>query len=113
MNTELEIFDSKVAIKQAGGDAGLAEELFGMLVNELPDYHHKIDAQHEANDYDMLLETVHKLNGATRYTGVLALSAAANQFEQALRDDANHNYDKLCNNLVHEIQRLEDAYRQK
>ncbi|HEA25875.1 MAG TPA: hypothetical protein ENH92_02005 [Ectothiorhodospiraceae bacterium] len=113
MNIELEIFDSEVAIKQAGGDAGLAEELFGMLVNELPDYHHKIDAQHEKSNYDMLLETVHKLNGATRYTGVPALSAAANQFEQALRDDANHDYDKLCTNLVYEIQRLEDAYQQK
>lgn len=113
MNIELEIFDSEVAIKQAGGDAGLAEELFGMLVTELPDYHHKIDVQHEQNDFNMLLETVHKLNGATRYTGVPALSAAANHFEQALRDNANHSYDKLCTSLVHEIQRLEDAYPKK
>jgi len=113
MNTELEIFDSKLAITQAGGDAGLAEELFSMLVSELPDYHQKINAQCEEGSYDKLQETVHKLNGATRYTGVPALSAAANQFEQALRDDASSRFDELCNNLTHEIQRLEDAYQKK
>ncbi|MCW8887832.1 MAG: Hpt domain-containing protein, partial [Gammaproteobacteria bacterium] len=82
MNRELDIFDSETAIKQAGGDSGLAEELFSMLVTELPAYHQKIDSQYEHGEYDKLIETVHKLNGATRYTGVPALSAAANQFEQ-------------------------------
>ncbi len=113
MGDNLEIFDSEAAVQQAGGDSGLAEELFGMLLNELSDYRNKIATLLEQNGYSTLLETVHKLNGATRYTGVPALSAAANQFELALKGDAKDNYNELCNNLVYEIQRLEEAYPQK
>lgn len=113
MSNELEIFDSEAAIKQAGGDAGLADELFGMLVNELPEYHQEINTQCKSNAYDRLLDTVHKLNGATRYTGVPALSAAANKFEQALRGAPDTQYNTLCSNLIYEIQRLEDAYPKK
>jgi len=113
MNNEQEIFDSEAAIKQAGGDAGLADELFGMLVSELPDYQQKVDTQCKEGDYSNLLETVHKLNGATRYTGVPALSTAANQVEQALRNNTNVDYGELCINLMSEIQRLKDAYSEK
>ncbi|MDH3354627.1 MAG: Hpt domain-containing protein [Chromatiales bacterium] len=113
MNNELDIFDSEAAIKQAGGDAELADELFGMLVNELPTYKEKIALQCKENDYTNLLETTHKLNGATRYTGVPALGAAANQLEQAIRGDIITNYDELCNHLMDEIQRLKDAYPKK
>ncbi|NOR52036.1 MAG: Hpt domain-containing protein [Gammaproteobacteria bacterium] len=112
MNIEPEIYDSKVAIKQAGGDTALAEELFGMLVGELPEYLHKIGALSKERDYNQLQETVHKLNGATRYTGVPALSTAANQFELALRNDTTGSYDELSSNLIQEIQRLKDAYPQ-
>ena len=112
MNIEPEIYDSEVAIKQAGGDTALAEELFGMLVGELPEYLHKIGAQSEERDYNQLQETVHKLNGATRYTGVPALSTAANQFEQALRNNDTVSYDDLESTLINEIQRLTDAYQQ-
>ena len=112
MNTEAEIYDSDIAIQQAGGDAALAEELFNMLVSELPEYLQKIGAQSEERDYSQLQETVHKLNGATRYTGVPALSTAANQFEQALRNEATGSYDQLSSALIHEIQRLKDAYQQ-
>ena len=112
MNIDLEMYDSEVAIKQAAGDTALAEELFSMLVRELPEYLDKIGAQSEERDYSKLLETVHKLHGATRYTGVPALSAAANQFEQALRKDATGSYDELSSTLIHEIQRLKDAYQQ-
>jgi two-component system sensor histidine kinase BarA len=113
MINTMEIFDSEAAIKQAGGDAQLADELFGMLLSELPDYQQKVDMQCKQADYDKLLDTVHKLNGATRYTGVPALSVAANQFEQALRRDGTTNYHELCNNLISEIQRLKDAYPKK
>ena len=110
MNEKLEIFDLEVAIKQAGNDEALANELFEMLLNELPGYQQKIDTYCKDGDRKNLIEAVHKLNGATRYTGVPALSIAANQFEQALRSDTTDNYDDLCSQLINEIQRLKDAY---
>ena len=113
MNEKLEIFDAEIAIQQAGGDKELADELFGMLISELPDYLQKIDSQHREGNYNNLLETAHKLNGATRYTGVPALSAAANQLEQAIRSSSTNNYDELCGDLTNEIQRLRDAYPTK
>ncbi|MGM0769227.1 MAG: ATP-binding protein [Pseudomonadota bacterium] len=73
------------SIQLAAGKADLAEELFSMLVEQLPSDVEKIRQHWASGDLEQLLECVHKLHGATRYCGAPELRAAANQLETALK----------------------------
>ncbi|MGB1949983.1 MAG: ATP-binding protein [Marinobacter sp.] len=73
------------SIQLAAGKADLAEELFSMLLEQLPADVEKIHQQWAKGDLEQVLECVHKLHGATRYCGVPELRAAANQLETALK----------------------------
>lgn len=73
------------SIELAAGKADLAEELFSMLIEQLPADLAQIRSLWEQQDLNALLECVHKLHGATRYCGVPELRTAANQMETALK----------------------------
>ncbi|MCK7551209.1 ATP-binding protein [Marinobacter goseongensis] len=73
------------SIQLAAGKADLAEELFSMLLEQLPADVEKIHQQWAKGDLEQVLECVHKLHGATRYCGVPELRAAANQLETGLK----------------------------
>ena len=86
------------SIQLAAGKADLAEELFSMLLEQLPVDLSRVDDYWQANKLDDLLECVHKLHGATRYCGVPELRMAANHFETALKcsaPDLDHQKDQL------------------
>jgi two-component system sensor histidine kinase BarA len=73
------------SIRLAAGKADLAEELFSMLLEQLPDDQRQVEQLWENDELDNLLECVHKLHGATRYCGVPELRVATHQFETALK----------------------------
>lgn len=85
MEPQLKTFDQRLALEQAGGSAELANELFTMLLRELPQFERGIRSAHQRNDLDTLQRTVHKLNGAATYCGVPALKHAADYLETALK----------------------------
>ena len=59
-----------------------------------------------AEDYDAVLECVHKLHGATRYCGVPELREASEQFETALKR-RNEDVGSLRDNLLAAMERLD------
>jgi len=73
------------SIQLAAGKADLAEELFSMLLEQLPADVDNVGRHWTSGDHEALLDCVHKLHGATRYCGVPELRAAANQLETALK----------------------------
>ncbi|MCG7201133.1 ATP-binding protein [Marinobacter pelagius] len=73
------------SIQLAAGKPDLAEELFSMLIEQLPTDSRKIREFWKKEEMESLLDCVHKLHGATRYCGVPELRAAANQLETALK----------------------------
>jgi len=77
------------SIQLAAGKPDLAEELFSMLLEQIPSDREKIREFWEKDDMDSLLDCVHKLHGATRYCGVPELRAAANDLETALKCSAS------------------------
>ncbi len=94
------------SIQLAAGKPDLAEELFSMLLEQLPDDRQQIHSLWQDGDMSSLLECVHKLHGATRYCGVPELRAATHRFETALkcesRDKTEHH-----NQLLSAIDRLQ------
>ncbi|SHK75350.1 two-component system, NarL family, sensor histidine kinase BarA [Marinobacter antarcticus] len=76
------------SIQLAAGKADLAEELFSMLLEQLPADLNQIERFWGKQDLVSLLECVHKLHGATRYCGVPELRSAANRLETALKCSA-------------------------
>lgn len=57
--------------------------------------------------YDQLLEAVHKLHGATRYTGVPRLQQAARALEENLKLKQYQDTAQLFEQLVTEIAKVE------
>ena len=82
--TELPCYDHDEAIKLAGGNEELAQELFQMLMTELPQYKEKIQAAQENNNIKDLKHFIHKVNGATSYCGVPKLRLAAVELESLI-----------------------------
>lgn len=94
------------SIQLAAGKTDLAEELFSMLVEQLPADLDTIERLWASNDLENLLECVHKLHGATRYCGVPELRSAANHLETALKCSAP-DMELQKNQLTSAIERLQ------
>lgn len=106
MNATMPVFDRELALQRAGGSQDLAEELFSMLLKDLPDFRKRIETAYSTNNVRLLLEIVHKLNGAATYCGVPALKAAAHQSETALKQGQHDTYPQLQKHLIVEIDRV-------
>ncbi|PCM43663.1 ATP-binding protein [Marinobacter sp. ANT_B65] len=93
-------------IQLAAGKTDLAEELFSMLLEQLPADLDKIERFWSKRSLENLLECVHKLHGATRYCGVPELRSAANRLETALKRSAP-DMELQKSQLVSAIERLQ------
>ncbi|MBW3137944.1 two-component sensor histidine kinase BarA [Ferrimonas balearica] len=76
------VVDWSLALTQAGGNADLAREMLAMLVDSIPATRDQLD---EAQSDSELVRTIHKLHGATCYSGVPALQKLCAQLEAALK----------------------------
>jgi two-component system sensor histidine kinase BarA len=101
-----EIFDRDLALERAGGNRDLAEELFGMLLNELPDYREKLDTAHRDGNLDQVIFIAHRINGSATYTGVPALKAAAEALEVSLKQGETAGMARQVKCLDDEIGRV-------
>ena len=89
------------SVRLAAGKTDLAEELFSMLLEQLQSDRPHLASLWQAGDREALLETVHKLHGATRYCGVPELRQAAEELETGLKHQAT--------DLVSRHERLQKA----
>ncbi|WP_417517109.1 ATP-binding protein [Marinobacter sp.] len=94
------------SIQLAAGKTDLAEELFSMLLEQLPADLNQIARFWDERNLENLLECVHKLHGATRYCGVPELRSAANRLETALKCSAS-DMELQKNQLVSAMERLQ------
>lgn len=101
-----EIFDRDLALERAGGNTDLAEELFGMLLNELPEYREKLDTAHRDGNLDQVIFIAHRINGSATYTGVPALKAAAEALEISLKQGETSGMARQVKCLDDEIGRV-------
>lgn len=79
------VVDYQEAIDKAGGNAELAKELFGMLLQELPSLRQQLqDAITQAN-HQAIWDHAHKIYGSTAYCGVPQLCLAAADMEATVK----------------------------
>ncbi len=101
-DAELLPYDQHEAIKLAGGNKELADELFGMLMTELPQYREKLESALNDDNIKDLKHFIHKVNGATSYCGVPKLRKAAIELESLIdRQTLDAVPDKAREVLVH------------
>lgn len=83
------VWDEALAVERAGNDAKLAAELKQLLLADLASEQGTLLAAAEAQQWPELLEKVHKLHGGCRYSGAVAVEAAAETLETALKNQAD------------------------
>ncbi|AUM11781.1 response regulator [Ketobacter alkanivorans] len=98
--------DMKLGLKLANNKADLAEEMLEMLFNSLQKDKETIRVLLEDEDYETLQEVVHKLHGATRYTGVPVLQEASLVLEESLKLKKLETVHVLSNALLNEVDRV-------
>lgn len=84
----LPILDMHEGLQLAAGKADLAHDMLRMLLDSLPAEREAIRQARDTLNRAILLERVHRLNGATRYCGVPRLRAACQNSETLLKQNA-------------------------
>lgn len=77
--------DWPLSLHRAGGKAGLALDMLHMLCTSLPESYQLIQQAWQQQAADTLLQHVHKLHGATCYSGVPQLKQLTEQLETQLK----------------------------
>ena len=98
--------DVEESIRLAAGKTDLAEELFSMLLEQLPNDAETIKRYWAEQNLETLLECIHKLHGATRYCGVPELRSAAGTLETALKR-STADIEQAKNDVLAAIERLD------
>ena len=106
MNAVTRVIDKDLALARAGGNLQLAEELFTMLLKELPDQRSKILSALSSHDYPALQQSIHKLNGSATYCGVPALKEVVDGFETRLKRGEIEDVSERVQSVVQEIDRI-------
>ncbi len=107
----MKVFDEELALQLAGGNQGLADKMFAMLIEELPILRKQVNRAYADNEEQELLSSAHKLNGSTRYCGVPALKEVAHALEQSIKAGDRSTVDEYILRVNDEIDRLLDLAR--
>lgn len=103
------IFSKSEALELASGNKKLANELTIMLINELPEHLLIINDALCKNNIEKLRQQTHKLHGATRCCGALALRNAAEQLESDIDNNISDKIKSSAHLFIDEIERLINA----
>jgi len=100
------IFDSKMALQRANGNAQLANELLDLLLVSLPEDQRSINDAWEHNDRRRLRESAHRLNGALRYCGIPRLANSIDHLETIARSGTSEELAAAIGTLNDEVHAL-------
>lgn len=111
---DIKIIDWELGIKLAGNQQSLAEEMIVLLTRNLPEEFAQIRQAKKENNFELLLQLVHKLHGAICYCGTPRLKKIISTFENALKDNATGQFDALLialeieiNNVMREMRKID------
>ena len=99
-------FTATAASESASAADSLSDELFAMLLAELPTHAEQIRLHFEDGNFPSLQESVHKLNGAASVCQMGSLRERADQLETALRHKSMGSIPDTYEALIAEIDRL-------
>jgi len=97
------VVDLAMGIKLANGKQDLADDMLSMLYESLINDMPSLIEDMENLNYPGLLENVHKLHGATRYTGTPNLQVSAQALEKNLKLEKHEHTKELLEILIKDI----------
>ncbi|WP_207388804.1 response regulator [Stutzerimonas kirkiae] len=112
VKNEAKVLDHEEGLRLAAGKPELAAEMLDMLLESLEDERQAIRQARDTNDRQALLERVHRLHGATRYSGVPQLRNACQRSEILLKQE-HYSAEIALDELDAAIVRLLQATRQQ
>ena len=93
-----------MGLKLANNKQDLADDMLSMLFESLTKDRIVLKENLNNQDYALMLERVHKLHGATRYTGVPNLQRSAQALEEDLKQEQYDDIKTLCETLITDIE---------
>lgn len=100
------VIDWPRSVKLANNKPELAQQMLDMLIEELPSAKSDILSTYNAKDFERMHSHVHKLHGATCYTGVPQLKENVSEIETLLKTDID---EKKLSILVGQFGQLVDT----
>jgi two-component system sensor histidine kinase BarA len=98
------IFDPQYAMRMANNKLDLAIDMFNMLLEGLTDDLPQIQSLWQGQQQELLLESIHKIHGATRYCGTPCLMHTLEQLETGLKNqelvDCESLYQKAIESII-------------
>lgn len=95
--------DNRKAIDFAGGNRQLADELYTMFIDDLPNMKNKLVNAYKLNDLSQLEEETHKIHGAASCCAVFQIKNAADKLEKTTirgkTDQIPVQYEQLLNTI--------------
>jgi len=97
-------FDPQYAMRMANNKLDLAIDMFNMLLEGLTDDLPQIQSLWQGQQQELLLESIHKIHGATRYCGTPCLMHTLEQLETGLKNqelvDCESLYQKAIESII-------------
>ncbi|WP_417347911.1 two-component sensor histidine kinase BarA [Ferrimonas sp.] len=105
-----QVVDWELALTQSGGNDDLAREMLKMLAQSIPETREQIEYALHQGDRHTLQQTVHKLHGATCYSGVPALQSLCANLEGQLKQGQDTlDLEPEILELLDELNKVESA----
>ncbi|MBL4799264.1 MAG: response regulator [Oleispira sp.] len=101
------IFDPKYAMRLANNKVDLAIDMFSMLLEGLTDDLLDIQTLWQQQQQQELLQSIHKIHGATRYCGTPCLMNSMEQLETGLKNETLVDCEPLYLQAIESIIRLQ------
>ncbi len=111
LQDEYHPIDWELCLERANEKQDLAIDMLSMLVKSIPETRLRLKKHYQSQDLPNLIAAVHKLHGATCYTGVAKLKQNCLELEQELK--SNGLSDKVASfyqSLIDEMELVEKEY---
>lgn len=100
------MFDHEQAVRLAGGNEKLAEELFVMMIKELPEQRAALSKAYQDRDLTTLKNVAHKIHGSACCCAVPDLKAHAKQLEGIIGSGNMEHIGRCLEQINESIERL-------
>jgi len=100
--------DWELSLKLANNKTDLAKDMLKMMVESNHETGRVIHAAYQAQDFDDLLQHIHKLHGASCYVGTPRLKSLSNQYETKLKKQQYNLLEDLHSELIAELKAINE-----
>ncbi len=104
-----DIFDMEKALSMTGNRVEAASELLDMLMESLVEDKRSLQHHYESENLEKLIATVHRIHGASKYSGTIEMTRHANFLETHLKELGFDEVEEVYEDFLNAITRLENA----